>query len=352
MPTGTASTERVRYDAVKLRFGTGTTVKNFAAYREWLSVAEGSGFELLTTGDSQSLWADPFVSMTFAAANTVAPRLAITVSNPVTRHPAVVASSVVAIQDVAKGRFCLGLSSGDSALRNIGERPATLVELEAFVETVRAMTLNESVTWNGHEQALRWGSARVPIWIAAEGPRTLQLAGRIADGVVLSNSLTTEAIDRAFTHIRAGAEASGRSMDDIEIWWMVNVVPAETERAGIDSIRSVLAGTANHVYRFTLEGKGLPPERVAAIEELKQTYDSRHHANPATASVNAELVDRLGLTDWLAAQSTIAGPIEHCVERLHEVAERGVRNVILAQFVAEPLAFMRIFDERIRSEFS
>ena len=54
----------------------------------------------------------------------------------------------------------------------------------------------------------------------------------------------------------------------------------------------------------------------------------------------------------MAAQSTIAGPIEHCVERLHEVAERGVRNVILAQFVAEPLAFMRIFDERIRSEFS
>ena len=337
---------------MKLRFGTGTTVKDFTAYREWLRVAEGSGFELLTTGDSQSLWADPFVSMTFAAVHTDRPRLAITVSNPVTRHPAVMASSIVAIQDIAGGRFNLGLSSGDSALRNIGERPSTVAELADYIGTLRAMTRNVPTSWKGHDQALRWGSAHVPIWMAAEGPQTLQLAGRIADGVVLSNSLTSDAITRALTYIRSGAESVGRSMEDIEVWWMVNVVPATTEREGIDSIRSVLAGTANHVYRFTLEGKGVPPERVAALEELKRTYDSRHHANPATASANADLVDRLGLTDWLAAQSTIAGPIEHCVERLHEVAERGVRNVIMAQFVADPLAFMRLFDDRIRPEFA
>ena len=334
-----------------MRFGTGTTVKDFAAYREWLRVAEGSGFDLLTTGDSQSLWADPFVSMSFAAQNTHRARLAITVSNPVTRHPAVVASSLVALQDIAGGRFCFGVSTGDSALRNIGEPPATLEQLRSFVATVRAMTLQEPARWNGHEQSLRWGRADVPIWIAAEGPRTLRLAGEVADAVLLSNSLSPEAIDRSFALVGEGARAAGRSMDDIEMWWMVNLVPARTEREGIDSIRSVLAGTANHVYRFTLEGKGLPPEHIAGVRELKRAYDSGHHANPA-ATANAQLVDRLGLTDFLASQSTIAGPIGQCIERLHEVAESGVTNIIMAQFVDDPLAFMTTFDDHIRPEFA
>ena len=107
---------------------------------------------------------------------------------------------------------------------------------------------------------------------------------------------------------------------------MANVVPAETEAEGIDQVRSVLAGTANHVFRFTLDGKGLPDELIPKVKELKQRYDSSHHASPETAAHNAALVDELGLTSWLAKQSTIAGPIEHCIERLHEVAEAGVKR--------------------------
>jgi hypothetical protein len=133
---------------------------------------------------------------------------------------------------------------------------------------------------------------------------------------------------------------------------MANVVPAETEAAGINQIRSVLAGTANHVFRFTLEGKGLPDELVPKIAELKQRYDSRHHASPATASHNAELVDELGLTHYLARQSTIAGPIEHCIERLHEVAAAGVKRIIVAQFVADPMDFMSTFAAKVLPAFS
>ena len=65
-----------------VRFATGTTVKDYGWYRRWLQVAESCGFEMLTTGDSQSLWADPFVSMAVAADRTTRPRLGITVSNP------------------------------------------------------------------------------------------------------------------------------------------------------------------------------------------------------------------------------------------------------------------------------
>jgi 5,10-methylenetetrahydromethanopterin reductase len=336
---------------VGITFGTGTTVRDLGAYREWLHVAQDCGFPLLTTGDSQSLWADPFVATTVAAMETTRPRLGITVSNPVTRHPAVVASSLVALQELSGGRVAYGISSGDSALRNIGERPATVAELQDFVVAVRDLTRTGAARWRAHEITLRWGTAPVPIWIAAEGPRTQRLAGRIADGVVLSNALTPEAIERAFTNLRAGAAEAGRSLDDLEIWWMANVVPASTEAEGIESIRSVLAGTANHVFRFTLDGKGVPDEHRAGLEALMREYDSSHHASPATASANAALVDRYGLTGWLARQSTIAGPPARCVERLHEVAEAGVTRLLVAQFVADPLDFMRWFAKDVVPEF-
>src|SRR6185312_13781076 len=104
----------------------------------------------------------------------------------------------------------------------------------------------------GQAQQLRWDHRPTPVWMAAEGPRTLRLAGRIAQGVVLSNSLTTEAMQRNLGHIEVGAREAGRSLDELEIWCMANVVPAATEAAGIEQVRSVLAGTANHVFRFTL----------------------------------------------------------------------------------------------------
>ena len=115
-----------------IRIATGTVVKDYDWYRKWLEVAESSGFDLLSTGDSQSLWADPFITMTVAALQTTRPRIGVTVSNPQTRHPAVVASSLVALQQLSGGRIVYGLSSGDSALRNIGLRPARLTELEDY----------------------------------------------------------------------------------------------------------------------------------------------------------------------------------------------------------------------------
>lgn len=337
----------------RLRFGTGTTVRRFADYRRWLETAETTGFDLLTCGDSQSLWAECFSLMTFAAMTTQRARLAITVSNPMTRHPAVIASACASVQQLAEGRFAYGLASGDSALRNIGVPPAGLAELERTLRAVQTMTAGGTFDDAGTPLALHWLDAprRVPVWLAAEGPRTQRLAGRLADGVVLSNCLTPERLAVAMEHLSAGAAEAGRSLDEIEIWHMCNLIFAPSEREGIDSIRSVLAGTANHVFRFTLEGKGLPAELADRVRGLMGEYQSRFHAHPGAANPNEALIDQYGLRDYLARQGTIAGPPERCVERLHEVAGYGVRNLIVSQFVSDPLAWMRTFGEQVLPHF-
>ena len=337
----------------KLQFGTGTTVRRFDDYRTWLATAEATGFDLLTCGDSQSLWADCFSLMTFAAMSTRRARLAITVSNPATRHAAVIASACASVQQLAGGRFRYGLSSGDSALRNIGVKPASVAEIERTLRAVQAMTAGRTYDDRGTPLALHWlpEPAPVPVWLAAEGPRTQRLAGRHADGIILSNCLTPERLAVSMEHIAAGAAEVGRSVDEIEIWHMCNLIFAPSEREGIDQIRSVLAGTANHVFRFTLEGKGLPAELEGRIRGLMGDYQSRFHAHPGAANPNEVLLDKYGLRDYLARQGTIAGPPEHCVERLHEVASYGVRNLIVSQFIHDQLGWMRTFGDEVLPHF-
>lgn len=336
-----------------LRFGTGTTVRRFDEYRRWLAAAEATGFDLLTCGDSQSLWAECFSLMTFAAEQTRRPDLAITVSNPATRHPAVIASACASVQQLAGGRFRYGLASGDSALRNIGVPPASLAEIERTTRAVQTMTAGGTYDDRGRALALHWlpEPTPVPVWIAAEGPKTQRLAGRVADGVVLSNCLTRERLAIAMENLAAGAREAGRRVEEIEVWHMCNLIFAPSEREGIDAIRSVLAGTANHVFRFTLEGKGLPPELEERMRGMMREYQSRFHAHPGAANPNEALLDKWGLRDYLARQGTIAGPAEHCVERLHEVAGHGVRNLIVSQFIADPYAWMKTFGERVLPYF-
>ena len=341
-------------DTPRLRFGTGTTAKEFTAYREWLATAEGCGFDMITCGDSQSLWADCFALMTFAATLTTAPKLAITVSNPMTRHPAVCASSCASVQQISGGRFAFGLASGDSALRNIGVRAATVDEIEAYMVAVQELTAGRTTRWGDATLGLHWLGPTprpVPVWLAAEGPRTQRLAGRMADGVILSNCLTADGWDLACENIAAGAAEVGRSLDDLEIWCMANLLFAPTEAEGIQQVASVLAGTANHVYRFSIDGKGLPEELREPMRQMMGEYQSRHHAHPGAANPNEGLIDKYGLRDYLARRGTIAGPPEHCVERLHEIAELGIRNIVVSQFISDQLPWMRQFEQHIRPAF-
>lgn len=326
-----------------LRFATGTTVKDYRWYHQWLRVAEEAGFSMLTTGDSQSLWADPFVTMAVAAERTARPRIGITVSNPMTRHPAVVASALVGLQQLSGGRMVFGLSSGDSALRNIGVRPARVAEVAEFASAVKGLCAGRTVIWRGQRLVLRWASYPTPVWLAAEGPRTQHLAGQVADGVILSNALDAEVLALARRNVAEGAASVGREAGEVELWCMAAMCPAPTEEEGIGRLRFQLAGTANHVYRFHMEGKAVPDEVRPALAELQRRYDSTAHATPERAEANARLVEELGLVDFLARRSVIAGPPDRQVERLREIADLGVENLILSQFVDDQLEFMREF---------
>src|SRR5262245_52923153 len=218
-----------------------------------------------------------YVALTLAALNTSRVRLGPLVTNPLTRHLVVTASAMASIDELSGGRAVLGLGSGDSAIYTIGAPPATLAGLEDAVRTLGRLTAGEAIarpegTWRVHQTA-----RRVPVYLAAEGPRTLELAGRVADGVIVGLGLTPEVIRLSLDAIERGARAAGRSPADVDIWWFAKTNVAETRPEAIAPITMALAASANHAFRFTLEGKAVPGELHERIRGLQREYDSHHH---------------------------------------------------------------------------
>src|SRR5581483_1762630 len=172
------------------RFGIVFLPERFDGWGDLCRETEDAGFDWLGVADSQSVFRELYVALTLAVLHTRRLRLGPLVTNPLTRHLVVTASAMASVDEVAGGRAVLGLGSGDSAIHTIGAPPATLAGLEESIVTLGRLTAGETIERaGGAGRARRWrvhrATRRIPIYLAAEGPRTLELAGRVADGVIV-----------------------------------------------------------------------------------------------------------------------------------------------------------------------
>lgn len=329
-PTPTAS----------MRFGTVCLWRDDPdRYGEEVAVADEVGFDLVCGGDSQSVYREVYVSLTVAALRTTRARLGPMVTNPITRHPAVTASAIASIDDLSGGRAILGIGTGDSAIRNLGLRAARLDDLRRYILALKGLLRGETVEWDGASIHTSWVARPVPIYLSAEGPRTLELAGEVADGVCMHTGTTPEIVADSLAHVRRGAERAGRDPDAIDVWAMLKTSVADTREQAIAEIRMGLAGSAHHAFRFGLEGKYVPASLQPAVLELVRSYDTRVHE--VWDGRNAELSDSLGLTDYLADRFALVGTAEECRDRLAALRDAGLTQLILPALGPDPAGMLR-----------
>jgi 5,10-methylenetetrahydromethanopterin reductase len=307
--------------------------------------AEGLGFEWVGVADSQSVFHELYVALTLAAAGTTRARVGPLVTNPLTRHLVVTASAMTSIDAVSRGRAVLGIGSGDSAIFTLGAPPATLAGLEEAVLTLGRLTGGDVVKRGDRVWRVHRTSRRIPIYLAAEGPRTLELAGRVADGVIVGLGLTPDVVSLSLAAVELGARAAGRRLADLDIWWFAKTNVADTREAAIAPITMALAASANHAFRFTLEGKGVPAALHAPIRGLQREYDAHQHE--IAGAHNAGLTDRWGLTDFLIDRFAIAGTPTDCVAQIRRAMAAGARQFITTSFVPDPRAFMRRWAQQV-----
>src|SRR5262249_29825727 len=135
----------------------------------------------------------------------------------VTRHPSVTANAIVTLDQLAPGRTTLGIGVGDSAVQQAGTRPAKLPELRQAIEAIRALVNGVAVDWAGPAMKPAWLRRAVPIVVAASGPKALQLAGAIADGVCIGVGMSPAFYRWARSQVEVGLRSSGRDASSIHV---------------------------------------------------------------------------------------------------------------------------------------
>jgi 5,10-methylenetetrahydromethanopterin reductase len=335
--------------AAPVRFGINFLPNRALELVEWVKTAEETGFDIAGIADSQSLYRDVYVCEALAAVNTTRIRFGSRVINPQTRHPAVAACAAASIAELAPDRTMLGVGTGDSAVDNIGVRPSTRAELAAYVRAVRELLTAGKTEYRGAECRLTWARSDIPIYLAASGPKMLQLAGEIADGVIINTGLLPHIIRDSIQQVAIGCERAGRKLSEIDMWWLPITNVGDDRECAIYEIAPTLASAGSHLSRFTTAGKHIPPELMEKVTELGHRYRTDQHDKPD--STNRALIAELGLTSYLAERFAVAGTPADCIGKLERAIEAGARQFWMSVHFNDKIRFMHDWAEKIIPAF-
>jgi 5,10-methylenetetrahydromethanopterin reductase len=241
--------------------------------------AEALGWDAALQPDSQLRRRDTYVFLAAAARATEHITLGTLLANPVNRHPSVTASSIATIDELAPGRVLLGWGVGDTAVRLAGLRPARVKELEASTRLMRALLDGEAVEVGAERPARLPHHRPVPIWIAAGGPRTLRMAGGIADGVFIRVGTHRANIAGSIEAIRAGAAEAGRDPETVRLGAIFHTVLVDDATRALTMAKSMAAGYYEYspmlFDRPGLKWTGPDPE---TLKRERNVWPDFHHA--------------------------------------------------------------------------
>ncbi len=298
--------------------------------------AEADGFDGWFVVDSQNLAGDCYVALAQVAAATERIQLGTGVTNPHTRHPAVTASAIASVHAASGGRAVLGIGRGDSALAHLGLAPAPVRAFERYLVQVQAYLRGDEVAFEdlgveGVDDAsslelagrpessrLHWlprDLPKVPVTVAATGPRVIEVAARHADRVSLALGADPERV--AWGIAQAHAVAS-----DVAIGAFVNVVCHDDR----DTAHALASGSTSTFARFNvMHGSTHGPMADgsrAVLQDLHDAYDMREHTragSPQAERLTADFTDRFA----------VLGPPDHCIARLHALVELGLHHLVI-----------------------
>ncbi|MFI9333659.1 TIGR03842 family LLM class F420-dependent oxidoreductase [Streptomyces althioticus] len=282
--------------------------------------AERNGFTHGWTFDSAVLWQEPFVVYSQILANTTTLKVGPMVTNPGTRTWEVTASTFATLNDMYGNRTVCGIGRGDSAMRVAGRKPNTLARLGEAIEVIRDLAEGREAEVDGQRMRLPWvRDGKLPVWMAAYGPKALALTGRKADGFILqlADPFLTEWMVKA---VRNAAAEAGRDPDSVTICVAAPAYVGDDLAHAREQCRWFGGMVGNHVADLVSrygDHSGTVPEALTEYIKGREGYDYSHHGragNPSTDFVPDEIVDRFCLL----------GPPEAHIEKLRALRDLGV----------------------------
>ena len=287
--------------------------------------AEEAGFTHFWTFDSVVLWEEPFVIYSQILGATSRIKVGPMVTNPITRDWTVTASLFATLNEMFGPRTICGIGRGDSALRVTGGTPASLATLSACMTVVKDLVEGRATTVNDRSVKIPWvEQGQLDVWMAAYGPRALDLAGRQADGLILQLA-DPFVVNWAIGTAHEARRAAERPLEGYRVCVAAPAYVGEDLAHQRDQVRWFGRMVGNHVAdiveRYGSQSDVVPAALTDYIRGRKG-YDYSHHGragHPDTEFVPDEIIDRF----------CVLGPVERHLERLNELRELGVDQFAL-----------------------
>ncbi|NOX63998.1 MAG: LLM class flavin-dependent oxidoreductase [Chloroflexi bacterium] len=309
---------------------------------ELAQYAESRGFEAVWQAESR-LVRDAIVPMAAFAAVTERIKIGSGVINNWTRNIGLLAATFLTLDDLAPDRIICGIGAWwDPLARNVGiERRKPLKAMRETIEVMRRLLNMERVTFHGefhHVDGIeldvvhgRREPRNVPIYIGATGPKMMELAGEIADGVVLNYCVPPEYNDEAMKHLEIGAKRAGRSLDDIDRPQLVVCSVDEDREKALNGARALLTqylAQQPHIAKAS----GVSETVVREIQSILGWPATKEQVAKAMPLVPDDLVQRI----------TASGSPEEVKAKVQEYIDHGATCPILYP-LGDPKLMIDIF---------
>lgn len=275
--------------------------------------------------------------------------------SPYTRHPIQVAMDARVTQEAAgPDRFYLGLGASKIFMREIGvgERMADrpLTSIRETIQIVRSILAGDAVDFEGREFTARVPPLssdaevmrhHVPLYMAGTGPRMQQTAGEMADGLLTASITTPDFVRYARDNVRVGAEAAGRSPDDIDIGCTLVASIDEDPVKGRDGAREIAAMyLANKVQNIRGSADVLLQKAGLTFEEIQPVAEAMEKGG--------RLAAKEAVTDPVLEKcKPIAGTPDECIARIQEYREAGCTHIMLELWGEDRERQLELFGEAV-----
>src|SRR3989441_5227832 len=318
---------------------------------------EAAGFDGAGILDSQMISRDTFVVLGQAATHTSRLTLFPAVTNPFTRHASVLAGGIQTVEELAPGRVKFVIGTGYTSASTIGRKPAKLAEMRECITSVKALLAAKSVDFDGTPGRLTFAPGhKIPVIMAASGFKAIELAGEVADGVLLLVGFNRGIVETALELLDRGAKRAGRRVEDLEVIWAARTCTAPTTAEA----RRLARPTAVHWGVLRWGGQWLGPAGVTLPEltipdAVRKIYPDLSHASDWEAAIKATSFVPDDVVAQLCDAYGLVGTPEYCADRIADMAKLGVRNLYLMAFQtfappeAEIAAFRDVVFPRLRA---
>jgi alkanesulfonate monooxygenase SsuD/methylene tetrahydromethanopterin reductase-like flavin-dependent oxidoreductase (luciferase family) len=330
--------------------------------------AEGAGFSHAWVYDSQMLFSDPYVCMARCAEHTKTIKIGTGVTNPSSRIAPVTANSFATINALAPGRVILGIGTGNTARRTLGMPAAKLAELREHIRICSDLLAGKTTDYAEGERHRQikflnadggWYNVKdqVPIYIAASGPKSLSLAGEIADGVILFGAVSPTLIDFVMKHVRDGAERAGR--DPAEIYTLCMTAlhltkPGESlETSAVRQAVGPFVSSSTNIFALSNpDPKTLPEELRDDILGFRDVYrvpegpiETRHLKMYADYLLGFKEAHEKVVTEKIIRATTLTGTADEIVASIENMRAAGIHQVAIQPILSARDTIDAVADE-------